>query len=178
MKKYLFIFLYYSFFRWLPSSYSKMGGVIGLCLRRWACRHIFEYCGNNVNIERGAKFGSGRGVILDDESGIGINCDVPCNIHIGKYVMMGPNCVILHSNHCFDRIDIPMQKQGFTLMKQVTIEDDCWIGCNVIMTAGRTIKQGTIVGAGCVLTKDFPSYSIVGGNPSFLIRRRIQDKSH
>lgn len=175
MKKILFLFFYYSFFRWLPSSYSKMG-CLGLYLRRWACKHIFEYCGNNVNIERGAKFGSGRGVFLDDESGIGINCDVPYNIHIGKNVMMGPNCVILHSNHCFDRIDIPMQKQGFTPMKQVTIEDDCWIGCNVIMTAGRTIKRGTIIGAGCVLTKDFPSYSIVGGNPSFLIRRRIQDE--
>ena len=91
---------------------------------------------------------------------------------------MGPNCVILHSNHCFDRVDIPMQKQGFTPMKQVTIEDDCWIGCNVIMTAGRTIKRGTIIGAGCVLTKDFPSYSIVGGNPSYLIRRRILEDSH
>ena len=172
--KSLFLILYYSIFRWLPSSYSHFGGgKIGLVLRRWACKHIFEYCGENVNIERGAKFGSGRGVRIGDGSGIGINCDIPSNIHIGKYVMMGPNCVILHNNHNFERTDVPMQQQGFSEIKQVIIEDDCWIGCNVIMTPGRIVRKGSIIGAGCVLTKDYPEYSIVGGNPGRLIKSRL-----
>ena len=169
-----YLALYYGIFRWLPSSYSHIGGgKLALLLRRWACKHIFEFCGDNVNIERGANFGSGRGVRLGDNSGIGINCDVPSNIHIGNNVMMGPNCVILHSNHNFERTDVPMQQQGFTEIKQVIIEDDCWIGCNVIMTPGRIVRKGSIIGAGCVLTKDYPEYSIVGGNPGRLIKSRL-----
>lgn len=173
--RYLCLILYYGVFRWLPSSYSKLSlglGRVSMILRRWACSHIFEYCGKKVNIERGATFGAGKHIRIGNESGIGINCKVPSNIHIGNNVMMGPNCVIFNNNHGFDRIDIPMQKQGFTPVKPVIIEDDCWIGCNVIMTAGRIVKKGSIVGAGCVLTKDFPEYSIIGGNPSRLIRNR------
>ena len=58
--------------------------------------------------------------------------------------------------------------------KQTVIEDDAWIGRNVTMTPGRTIKKGTIIGTGCVLTKDFPPYSIVGGNPGRLIKSRLK----
>lgn len=41
------------------------------------------------------------------------------------------------------------------------------------MTPGRNIKRGSIIGAGGLLCKDFPEYSIIGGNPSKLIRSRI-----
>ena len=88
--------------------------------------------------------------------------------------MMGPNCCILNSNHIFDRIDIPMIEQGSVIGKRIIIEDDVWIGQNVIMTAGRHISKGSVIGAGCLLCKDFPEYSIVGGNPSKLIRSRLQ----
>lgn len=58
------------------------------------------------------------------------------------------------------------------LQKKLTIiEDDVWIGRNVTMTPERTIKTGSIIGTGCVLTKDFPPYSIVGGNPGRLINQ-------
>ena len=41
-----------------------------------------------------------------------------------------------------------------------------------MMTPGRIISDGTIIGAGCVLTKDFPAYSVIGGNPSRLLKSR------
>ncbi|MCS2954264.1 hypothetical protein AAH021_23755 [Bacteroides thetaiotaomicron] len=44
------------------------------------------------------------------------------------------------------------------------------------MNAGRTIKKGTIIAAGSVVTKDFPEYSIIGGNPAKLIKSRIESK--
>lgn len=65
-----------------------------------------------------------------------------------------------------------MNQQGFTTKKQTIIEDDVWIGRNVTMTLGRVIKEGSIIGACCVLTKDFPEYSLIEGNPSKLIRLR------
>lgn len=47
-----------------------------------------------------------------------------------------------------------------------------WIGGHVIINAGRRIRKGTIVAAGSVVTKDFPEYSIIGGNPAKLIKSR------
>lgn len=118
-------------------------------------------------------FGIGVNVSIGDNSGIGINCLVPSDIYIGKNVMMGPNCYILSANHAFDRCDIPMIEQGHATKKKTVIEDDVWIGRQVIFTPGRTVKQGSIIAAGCVLAKDFPAYSIIGGNPSRLIKSRI-----
>ena len=86
--------------------------------------------------------------------------------------MMGPNCYILKINHLFDKIETPMIKQGFSTPKTTYIGDDVWIGRDVLMTPGRVIKQGSIIAGGCVLCKDFPEYSIVGGNPSVLIKTR------
>lgn len=52
------------------------------------------------------------------------------------------------------------------------IEDDCWIEPHVIMTPGRHIKKGSIIAAGSVLTKNSEEYSIVGGNPARVIKKR------
>ena len=164
--------LYYGIAYWMPASCSLFGGTFFKHLRAFLCRHIFLYCGKNVNIERKANFGSGLDIELGDESGLGINCVIPSNTKIGKYVMMGPNCYILPHNHKFDRLDIPMYKQGMSPKMQTIIEDDVWIGRDVVMTPGRTIQDGSIIAAGCILCKDFPKYAIVGGNPSKLIRLR------
>ena len=159
------LMLYYGFARYMP-------GKIGKWLRYQLCRRIFKKCGKNVNIERMAYFGRGSGIEVGDNSGLGVNCCIPSDTIIGKDVMMAPNCYIIPINHAFDRIDIPMREQGVSEHKQTVIEDDVWIGRNVIMTPGRLIKKGSIIAAGCVLSKDFPEYSIVGGNPSKLIRIR------
>lgn len=163
--------LYYLFAQYLPTSYSMCSGKR---IRYFLCKRIFKYCGVNVNIERKAHFGSGRNVEIGDNSGLGINCNVPSNIRIGNNVMMGPNCFVIKYNHAFNRTDIPMNKQGFQTKEnvQTIIEDDVWIGMNVLMIPGRHIKTGSIIGAGCLLCKDFPEYSIIGGNPSKLIRSR------
>lgn len=164
--------LYYSIAYWLPGSYSLILGGVSRKIRYSLCRHIFKYCGKNVNIERKANFGCGLEIELGDESALGINCTVPSNTKIGKFVMMGPNCYILQNNHIFKRTDIPMCHQGHTPVVPTIIEDDVWIGRDVLITPGRHIKHGSIVAAGCVLCKDFPDYSIIGGNHSKLIRSR------
>lgn len=87
-------------------------------------------------------------------------------------MMMGPNCYFFAHNHRFNRLDIPMIEQGSYPSKSFVIEDDVWLGRGVMVLPGRTISKGSIIGAGCVLTKDFPPYSIVGGNPGRIIRSR------
>lgn len=151
--------------------YFLEGG--GKWVRYQLCKRIFKFCGLNVNIERGARFGSGRNIVIGNNSGIGINCSIPSDTIIGDNVMMGPNCYILSTNHAFSRTDIPMCEQGFQNKKTTIIGDDVWIGRNVLMTPGRIIKKGSIIAGGTVLCKDFPEYSIVGGNPSQLIKSRL-----
>lgn len=175
LSQFFCLIIYYGFAQYLPSSYG-MGGFIGKWLRYQCCRRIFKSCGKNVNIERKAQFGSGRNLVIGDNSGLGINCNVPSNIVIGNDVMMGPNCYVIKYNHSFNRTDIPMNLQGFQSSENVPtiIEDDVWIGMNVLMTPGRHISKGSIIAGGCVLCKDFPEYSIVGGNPSKFIKSRKQ----
>lgn len=165
--------IYYGFAQYLPSSYNFLGS-FGQWARYQCCKRIFKSLGKNVNIERKAHFGSGRNVKIGDNSALGINCNVPSNIVIGKDVMMGPNCYVIKYNHNFSRTDIPMNQQGFQSEENVPtiIEDDVWIGMNVLMTPGRHISKGSIIAGGCVLCKDFPEYSIIGGNPSKLIKSR------
>jgi maltose O-acetyltransferase len=173
MAKNVAIFFYYMLLKHLPHSTFPGIGKLSEKLRYWCCRIIFQQCGRNVNIGKNARFGNGKKIEIGENSGIGMNAIVPGNIKIGKDVMMGVNVTIFGANHAFDRTDIPMISQGYKTYPPVVIEDDVWIGNNVIVLPGRIIKTGTIVAAGTVLTKDYPPYSIVGGNPSRLIKSRI-----
>jgi galactoside O-acetyltransferase len=56
------------------------------------------------------------------------------------------------------------------IRKPVKIEDKVWIGFNSIILKGVTVGEGAIVGAGSVVTKDVPPYTIVAGNPARIIR--------
>lgn len=172
LSKLFFLALYYGCLYFLPENTNPLFGKISGRLRYRCCKHIFKSCGKDVHIERKANFGSGRNICIGDCSGIGVNACIPSDTVIGNDVMMGPNCYILGQNHCFERTDIPMRCQGFGEHRQTVIENDVWIGRDVLMTPGRHIAEGTIVAGGCVLTKDFAPYSIVGGNPAQLIRSR------
>lgn len=166
--------LYYGFAQYLPNSYCVVPwiGRASNALRVMLCHGIFKKCGNITTVNRKACFGSGRNIEIGDGSGLGENCSIPSNTIIGKNVMMGKNVLILTRNHDFSRTDIPMCQQGFTESKQTVFEDDCWIGHNVQFTPGRHIAKGTIIGLAAVVTKDFPPYSIIGGNPAKIIRTR------
>lgn len=84
---------------------------------------------------------------------------------------------MLENTHKFERVDISMIEQGDRSTRdRVIIGDDIWIGRDVIIIGSREIKTGSIIGARCVLVKSFPEYSIVGGNPSRLIRSRLTPK--
>lgn len=172
--KFVALAFYYGFCRYLPCTSFPLVGRLSCMLRVACCKVIFRHCGRNVNVEHGAVFGCGFDVELGDFSGIGINAHIPSDTIIGNNVNMGPEVFILSRNHRIDRTDIIMQKQGYCPDKQTVISDDVWIGRQVLMTPGRHIAHGSVIGAGCLLCKDFPEYSVVGGNPSRLIRNRLE----
>ena len=174
LKKLFCLALYYAFATYLPDSYSSFGGKLANRLRVYLCKNIFFKCGSIQTINRKVRFGSGKNVVIGDGSGIGANTEIPSSINIGRNVILSRNCFILNRNHRFEDISIPIVEQGFKEEKLTIIEDDCWIGMNTLLTPGRHIKKGTIVGMGSVLTKDFPEYVIVGGNPANIIKYRNQ----
>lgn len=165
--------LYYGFATYLPDSYAPFVGKLGNALRVFLCKRIFKKCGKIRTINRRVNFGSGRNIEMGDDSGIGANTEIPSGTIIGNNVMLSRRCFVLHRNHEFGRTDIPIIEQGFKECKKLVIEDDCWIGMNSLLTPGRYIRKGTIVAMGSVLTRDFPEYSIVGGNPAKFLKSRL-----
>lgn len=165
-KKILFI-LYGLTAKWLPisqhSSLSKKFRVF------WA-KKIITTCGKNVNIERGSFFTPQ--LEIGDNSGIGINCEVYGPVKIGDNVMMGPEVVIYTRNHKIEQTDIPIQAQGYTEDAPVIIGNDVWIGRRVIILPGTRIGNGCVIGAGAVVTRDLPSFSVSGGVPARVIKMR------
>ena len=153
----------------LPISSSKIN--IGQRkIRRWLVKHIIDYCGKNVNIEKNAHFG--RRIVIGNNSGIGINANIRGTCRIGENVLMGPNCTIYTQNHEFKDCSQPILNQGFSEEKMVVIGDDVWIGGGVTILPGVHIGAHSIIGACAVVTKDVPEWAIVAGNPSIIKKYR------
>ena len=175
IKKYICWILYYSIGIHLPKSNSRISPFgIWRKFRAMCAKGIIVASGGNVgkniNIQKGGVFGSK--ISIGDNSGLGINSTVQGNVDIGNNVMVGPEVYIYTQNHCHQRTDIPMIMQGYEAEKKVAIHDDVWIGARVIILPGVTIGRGCIIGAGSIVTKDIPEYSIAAGNPAKVIKSR------
>lgn len=92
-------------------------------------------------------------------------------ITIGEHCMFANGCMITDSNHRFDDLELPIPWQGFTSKGPVTIGDNVWAGANVVITSGVTIGRRSVIGAGSVVTRDIPEFSICAGAPATVLRR-------
>lgn len=173
ISKIFWLAVYYGIGYWLPNSYLPIVGKPSNWVRVRCVHHIIAECGKIRTINRKVVFHKGRYMKMGDESGIGAHCSMPEDVIIGNNVMISRDVFILNRNHKYDRTDVPINDQGYYDSKQTIIEDDVWIGLRSVLTPGRHISKGTIVAMGSVLTKDFPEYSIVGGNPAKLIKSRL-----
>ncbi len=92
---------------------------------------------------------------------------------LGHHVLIGPNAVVVSSQHRWDLDERPILAQGHR-PEPTTIGDDVWIGANAVITPGITLATGTVVAAGAVVTKSTEPYTIVGGIPASVIGHRPQ----
>ena len=102
---------------------------------------------------------------------VNINASVGGAIRIGDNCLIGPNVVIHSSNHKYVNREIPIRDQGHDCA-DINIEDNVWLGANVIVLAGVRIGTGSVVAAGAVVTNDVPEFSVVGGVPAKIIKNR------
>ncbi|KAJ9631031.1 hypothetical protein H2203_001559 [Taxawa tesnikishii (nom. ined.)] len=113
----------------------------------------------------------GTNVQLGANVFINFNCTIidTCVVSIGARTLFGPNVSLYSGTHPTDA-DLRNGTKGPELGKEIVIEEDVWIGGNVVVLPGVRIGKGSTVGAGSVVTKDVPPYSVVAGNPARFIK--------
>ena len=176
---------------------SSIPTVIGTKLRYIAYKPLFKKVNGKFSIDSGVTILGFENITLGDnvnfmknsyiyshdngELTIGNNFTMNSNsqlgasfgkIIIGNDCAIASNCVLRAANHNFDSIEMPFRDQGHTY-GEIILEDDVWIASNSVVTANTTIKHGSIVGASSVVTKDVEEYSVVGGVPAKLIKKRV-----
>lgn len=121
-------------------------------------------------------------IIAGEPISIGPNCIIyttRAKLIIKSHFVSGPNLTIITGDHHYvvgkylddikDSDKIPENDQD------VVIEEDVWCGANVVILKGVTIGRGSIVAAGSVVTKSCPPYSVIGGVPAKVIKRKFTE---
>ncbi|KAI9805563.1 MAG: hypothetical protein M1825_000814 [Sarcosagium campestre] len=123
--------------------------------------------GENVIVEAPFNCDYGYNITIGADVLIGTNCTImdTCSVTIGPRTVIGPNVSILTATMPID----PRRRkgsQGPSLGRSIIIEEDCWIGAGVIILPGRKVGKSSTVGAGSVVTRDVPRFTVVAGNPA------------
>ena len=100
-------------------------------------------------------------------NGVVIHCSE--KIKIGNNVMIGYNTLIDDSDH--HPLDPETRHTGIAVTKPVYIEDNVWLGANVVVLKGVTIGQNSVIGSNSIVTKDIPANSVAVGNPCKVIKK-------
>lgn len=110
---------------------------------------------------------SGRGAIhIGDRTFInqGVTIHSSASVQIGSHVLIADHAAVYDTDFHELVPGEPVREQ------EVVIEDDVWIGRSAVVLPGTRIGRGAVVGAGAVVTRDVPPFTLVAGNPARVIR--------
>ncbi len=164
------LIIYYLIISKLP--HSRYGNIFRKIRNWYVCDVLKIMQSHNENyFEQNIYIGNAKNI------SIGKHCHINENVFIqgatiGNFVMIAPNVSILSGTHGYDHTDIPMIMQEAKHNLCPVIEDDVWIGRNAVIMPNIRIGRGSIIGAGAVVTKDVEPFSIMGGVPAKLIKKR------
>ncbi|KAM4067171.1 maltose acetyltransferase domain-containing protein [Hirsutella rhossiliensis] len=89
-------------------------------------------------------------------------------VHIGDRVMLGPNVTISTATH---EVEVASRVDNIEYARPITIGDDCWIGGQVVILPGVIIGQGCTIGAGAIVTRNIPAWSVAVGAPAKVVKK-------
>lgn len=136
-----------------------------------------NYIGENVEISTNLLLSIGYNTSIQHR------CTILGLVEIGSNCLFATNVYVSSGNHNYKVIpellikdqdeNIKNNSLEESIHKKVTIDDDCWIGTNVVIMSGVHIGKGCVVGANSVVTKSIPPYTIVAGSPAKVINTRL-----
>jgi len=100
-------------------------------------------------------------------------------IHLERDIMVSACALIMDHNHAYEDISVPIKAQGLTPGGTIRIEQGCWIGhgAAIVCSQGElVIGRNSVVAANALVTRSFPPYSVIVGNPARLARRFDAEK--
>lgn len=151
---------------------SLLPGKIGSYIRVGFYRYVMTKCNPDCLISFATIFSQidteiGSGTYIGPQCNIGMcNIEKNCLIGSGVHILSGKN------QHIYKELTKPIREQGGSFNK-ITVGEDTWIGNGAIVMAN--IGRQCVIAAGSVVVNDVESFSVVGGNPAVLIKKRIVD---
>ena len=115
----------------------------------------------------------GPSILIRDRVFMGFSCElnVRRRLEIGSDCLIASGCKLVDHDHSTAR-GVPMREQTAGAEAEIVLEEDVWLGVNVVVLKGVRIGRGAIVAAGAVVTTNVPSYEIWGGVPARKISER------
>jgi acetyltransferase-like isoleucine patch superfamily enzyme len=115
-------------------------------------------------------------IILEDNCAIGPRCQISAKngIHLEHDVIVAASSLIMDHNHAYEDIATPIRHQGVTAGGRIRIEQGCWVGQGAAIVCGEgelVIGRNSVVAANALVTRSFPPYSVIVGNPARLARK-------
>jgi len=117
-----------------------------------------------------------KSIVIDDNVFIGNHCEfnINCGLRIGKFSNIASGCKFIDHDHGTNLGSLLIGQQP-SIQKEIVLEEDVWLGANVIVLKGVTIGSGAVVAAGAVVNKPIPGYEIWAGIPAKKISDRKQN---
>ena len=116
----------------------------------------------------------GPSIILRDRVFVGFGCEfnVRRRLEIGSDCLIASGCKFIDHDHGTARGEVPMREQTAGAEAEIVLEEDVWLGVNVVVLKGVRIGRGAIIAAGAVVTGEVPAYEIWGGIPARKLSER------
>lgn len=173
---------------WISATYpfASLGGNLSIHPTAQLSRKMAPAIrlGNSVIIRNNAWFNlfdisDANGEIklsIEDHCVINAQCVISAKngIHLGHHVMVSACALIMDHNHAYEDVELPIQVQGPTPGGKIRIEDGCWIGHGAAIVCNQdelVIGCNSVIAANALVTKSFPPYSVIVGNPARLARQ-------